>query len=206
MEVRLIENKELLESVEMFKIENLLWGTEKIAKTYGYIGFVPGDGLYIKLVCEEKNPLRIYKKDQDPVYKDSAMEAFFQFKGNDTAADDIIKYILKPTGPFCPQLTLVTMLAGVMYGCMYYKKKLTLPRVLITKFIVMLVCNVFLNTLCLTVLYGQAFMVILPARALKNLIMWPIDSVIFFATAKALESIGAFRFVRRAQAERIARS
>jgi len=64
------------------------------------------------------------------------------------------------------------MLAGVMYGCMYYKKKLTLPRVLATKFIVMLVCNVFLNTLCLTVLYGQAFMVILPARALKNLIMW----------------------------------
>ena len=47
MEVRLIENKELLESVELFKIENLLWGTEKIAKTYGYIGFVPGDGLYI---------------------------------------------------------------------------------------------------------------------------------------------------------------
>ena len=78
---------------------------------------------------------------------------------------DIIKYILKPTGPFCPQLTLVTMLAGVMYGCMYYKKKLTLPRVLITKFIVMLVCNVFLNTLCLTVLYGQAFMVILPAHS-----------------------------------------
>ena len=75
MEVRLIENKELLESAELFKIENLLWGTEKIAKTY----------LYIKLVCVEKNPLRIYKKDQDPVYKDSAMEAFFQFKGNDTA-------------------------------------------------------------------------------------------------------------------------
>ena len=68
MEVRLIENKELLESAELFKIENLLWGTEKIAKTYGYIGFVPGEGLYIKLVCVEKNPLRIYKKDQDPVY------------------------------------------------------------------------------------------------------------------------------------------
>ena len=76
----MIENKELLESAELFKIENLLWGTEKIAKTYGYIGFVPGEGLYIKLVCVEKNPLRIYKKDQDPVYKDSAMEAFFNLK------------------------------------------------------------------------------------------------------------------------------
>ena len=90
MEVRLIENKELLESVELFKIENLLWGTEKIAKTYGYIGFVPGGkDLYIKLVCEEKDPLRVYKEDQDPVYKDSAMEAFFQFKGNGTETDDI---------------------------------------------------------------------------------------------------------------------
>lgn len=46
MEVRLIENKELLESVELFKIENLLWGTEKIAKTYGYIGFVQGRIVY----------------------------------------------------------------------------------------------------------------------------------------------------------------
>ncbi len=89
MEVQLIENKELLKSVEPFEIKNLLWGTEKIAKTYGYIGFVPEDGLYLKLVCLEKNPLRVYKEDQDPVYKDSAMEAFFQFKGNDITADDI---------------------------------------------------------------------------------------------------------------------
>ena len=50
MEVRLIENKELLESVELFKIENLLWGTEKIAKTYGYIGFVQGKD-YISNLC-----------------------------------------------------------------------------------------------------------------------------------------------------------
>lgn len=39
-----------------------------------------GEGLYIKLVCEEKDPLRVYKEDQDPVYKDSAMEAFFNLK------------------------------------------------------------------------------------------------------------------------------
>lgn len=38
------------------------------------------EGLYIKLVCEEKDPLRVYKEDQDPVYKDSAMEAFFNLK------------------------------------------------------------------------------------------------------------------------------
>lgn len=113
---------------------------------------------------------------------------------------DVLKYIIKPTGPFCPQLTLVTILAGGMYGCMYYKKKITLPRVLVAKFIVMLVCNVFLNTFCLSVLYGQAFMELIPLRALKNLIMWPIDSVIFYLITQALERIGAFKIIRRTQA------
>ena len=139
---------------------------------------------------------------------------------------DVIGFLVKPTGAFSPIFTLVEVAGAVIYGIFLYglnPVKLDFSsrsaffgglktngfqvfRIFMAKFCVNLFCNVFLNTLCLTVLYGQAFMVILPARALKNLIMWPIDSVIFFATAKALESIGAFRFVRRAQAERIARS
>lgn len=110
---------------------------------------------------------------------------------------DIIKYLMKPTGPFCPQLTLVVILAGVLYGCFYYKKKLTIWRVLAAKFVVALICNVILTTLCLNILYGQAFMMILPMRALKNLIMWPIDSVIFFGITKMLEQIGLFRMFHK---------
>lgn len=34
-------------------------------------------------------------------------------------------------------------------------------------------------------------------RALKNLIMWPIDSIVFFGIAKALEQIGLFRTFRK---------
>ena len=89
MEVQMIESKELLETVEPFEIRHLLWGTERIPKTYGYIGFVKGEGFYLKLVCLEKNPLRIYKEDQDPVYKDSAVEAFFRFNSGDGARQDI---------------------------------------------------------------------------------------------------------------------
>lgn len=108
---------------------------------------------------------------------------------------DIIKYLMKPEGAFYPPMTLVTILAGLLYGFMYYKKTLTLPRVLLTKFIVMLICNVCLNTLCLTDLLGTPFFVLLPMRALKNLIMWPIDSVIFYTVVKALDKVGVFRFV-----------
>ena len=87
-------------------------------------------------------------------------------------------------------------LAGVLYGCFYYKKPITFWRVLLAKFVVMLICNVILNTLCLSVLYGKGFMVILPARVIKNLIMWPIDSMIFYSVLKALNLLGILKAVR----------
>ncbi len=116
---------------------------------------------------------------------------------------DIIKYVIKPSGAFFPPMTLVTMLAGLIYGCMYYKKSITLPRVLAAKFLVMLICNVILNTLCLSMLYGKGFFVLLPARALKNLIMWPVDSIVFYTVAKALERIGVFRFLHFSRGQQI---
>ncbi|HBC98985.1 MAG TPA: folate family ECF transporter S component [Lachnoclostridium sp.] len=112
---------------------------------------------------------------------------------------DVLKYLLKPMGAFFPGLTMVTVLAGIMYGCMFYKKPITLNRVLVTKFLVMLVCNVILNTICLSILYGKGFMVLLPARALKNLVMWPIDSMIFYSMVRALDTMGVFKTIRKAQ-------
>ena len=90
MEVRLIENKELLESAELFKIENLLWGTEKIAKTYGYIGFVPGEGLYIKLQSKRLQKLphdnqlqgQYHSWKQDHTGRDTDKDTCHEFLGN----------------------------------------------------------------------------------------------------------------------------
>ena len=48
---------------------------------------------------------------------------------------DIIKYLIKPVGAFFPGLTLVTMLAGLIYGFFFYKKPLKLTRVLAAHFL-----------------------------------------------------------------------
>ncbi len=80
MTVEVIGSKQELEDVEPFYVEQLLWGTQSIPKTYGYLGFVPEEGFCLKMVCEEKDPLRTYENMMDPVYRDSAMEAFFQFE------------------------------------------------------------------------------------------------------------------------------
>ncbi len=80
MKVEIIKNVAELESITPFHVDHLLWGTKSIPKTYGYIGFVPGDAFYLKMICEEREPLCTYTHDMDPVYRDSAMEAFFQFE------------------------------------------------------------------------------------------------------------------------------
>lgn len=118
---------------------------------------------------------------------------------------DVVKYFLKPSGPFFFGFTFNAMLASFMYGCFYYRKKLTIKRVLAAKFIVMLTVNVLLNTLWISMLYGKGIMVLLPARALKNLIMWPIDSIIFYSLTKLIERTGVFRMFHArtaAQAQR----
>lgn len=106
---------------------------------------------------------------------------------------DIVKYFMRPDGGFFFGFTFNAMLAAFIYGCFYYRQKLTLKRVLIAKLVVIVIVNVLLNTLWLDMLYGKGFLAILPARALKNLIMWPIDSIIFFTITRLLEQTGVFR-------------
>ena len=89
MIVEVISSNKELENVRPFHVEHLLWGTKAIPRTYGYLGFVPDEGFYLKMVCEESEPLRTYENFLDPVYRDSAMEAFLQFEpqrgGRETA-------------------------------------------------------------------------------------------------------------------------
>lgn len=94
---------------------------------------------------------------------------------------DILKFFLKPDGgAFFFGYTLNVMVAGVIYGSILYQKPVRLKRILIAELLVKIIVNCCLNTLWLSLLNGSAFMVILPARILRNLIMLPIDTVIVF--------------------------
>lgn len=109
---------------------------------------------------------------------------------------DILKYLIKPTGAFFPGWTLGAVLAGVIYGMAFYKKPMTIGRVLFAEFVVSLICNVLLGTLWLNIMYGKAFLTLLPMRAFKNLIMWPVNSFLFFTIAKAVETTGILKAIR----------
>lgn len=117
---------------------------------------------------------------------------------------DFLKFIIKPTGAFFPGFTFDAILAGMIYGSFFYRKKISFWRVLIAEFTVVLIVNMGFATYWLSVLYGKGFMVLLPARVIKNLIMWPINSVLLFTVMKAM-NVAIQPFLRKDTAKRLAK-
>lgn len=102
---------------------------------------------------------------------------------------DILKYIIKPSGPFFFGFTFNVMLAGLIYGTLLYQKPVTIRRIVTAEFLVKLAVNCLLNTLWISMLYGKGFFAILPLRVLKNAIMLPIDSCILYFTLNYAKKI-----------------
>lgn len=93
---------------------------------------------------------------------------------------DLVRYVVRPTGPFFPGFTISGFVSGLIYGLILYKRPLSLKRVILANSLVTLFVNMMMNTYWLTLLYGKGFMAILPARIVKELIILPIDIALFF--------------------------
>ncbi|WP_051207691.1 folate family ECF transporter S component [Butyrivibrio sp. AE3006] len=103
------------------------------------------------------------------------------------AALDVIKWFLKPTGDFFPGFTISAALGGIIYGYAFYKKNITIVRVLVAQLIVKVFVNICLNSIWLKLLYGQALLAMLPGRIISNSVMLPIDTFITFVMLKAID-------------------
>lgn len=77
--IKRINKKSQIETCEKFFITHYMWNSTQEPKAYGWMGYLEEEGLFVKMVCEEKNPKRVYHNPQDPVYTDSAMEIFLAF-------------------------------------------------------------------------------------------------------------------------------
>lgn len=108
------------------------------------------------------------------------------------SAGDIINYIIKPTGPFFPGFTLNSILTGVILGLFLYRKPVSFPRIFLAKLTVKLFIDLLLSTTWLSILYGQAFIALLPMRALKAVISLPIESVLLYIILNRVAAVSNF--------------
>ena len=78
-QVHTIGTRAELPACPVFLIDHFQWTCRRRPAAWGRMGYLRDTGLCVELVCEERDPLRVYHNPQDPVCRDSALEAFFAF-------------------------------------------------------------------------------------------------------------------------------
>ena len=81
----------------------------------------------------------------------------------------------------------------MIYGMFLYKRRVTFLRVFLCKLTVILTVNIVLNSIALAPAAGSGIVGILPARVIKNLVLFPIQSVIVYEILKIISNISKER-------------
>lgn len=80
-QIKTISSREEIESCVRADIDRYVWEdrNDYIPTAYAYMGFIPGEGLFYKMICEESNPLTRVSEYHGMVCNDSCMECFLAF-------------------------------------------------------------------------------------------------------------------------------
>lgn len=112
-----------------------------------------------------------------------------------SALGDFIGAILFPFGSYFPGFTISAGITGFIYGIFLrrdYEKEINNKRFLLNLILSSVLCliidGIFLRSLWLNILYGEAFWVIVSSRAIAEFIKIPIQVTTIFALDKVTRS------------------
>ena len=71
-----IDEPSQLDHCPIFHVNQFNWGGDYRPETFGQMAYLHDKGFILKMTCMEINPVCHHENDNDPVYLDSAMEAF----------------------------------------------------------------------------------------------------------------------------------
>ncbi len=94
------------------------------------------------------------------------------------AVGDILGMLIYPSAAYFPGFTLTAALTGAVFGILLYNNKTSLVRIIIASAIVCICLNLGLDTLWLHMMYGDAFLAILPGRIIKCMINIPVYVIV----------------------------
>lgn len=110
---------------------------------------------------------------------------------------DLIGAIAMPKGgAFFPGFTVSAFISGVIYGLFLYKKEITYKNLTLAIATNMLVVSLGLNTYWITLLSGKGFLALVPLRITKELIMLPIEVIVFGLLYRYLNKSGAIKTLK----------
>ena len=107
---------------------------------------------------------------------------------------DSVGFLLSGYGePYFPGYLVTAVLSGLIYGVMLYRRKPTLPRIIVTRLIINYGSNVLLGSVWKAMLYGKGYLYYLTSGAVKNTIMLPIEVFLTWVVLNAAVKQGLDR-------------
>jgi len=88
-------------------------------------------------------------------------------------------------GPFFIGFTVSAVLGSLIYAVFLYRQPVSWWRVIGASVLIALLVNTLLNTLWVTIMYQTPFWSLLPVRALKELIVTPVQIVLVYLLLKS---------------------
>lgn len=73
-DVLTIHSPEELSRCPVFHVDQFNWGGSYRPSTSGRLGYIPKSAFILEMECKESDPCRTFRKDNDPVYLDSAKD------------------------------------------------------------------------------------------------------------------------------------
>lgn len=116
------------------------------------------------------------------------------------ALSDILGATLVPIGIYHPGFTFSAFLKGVIFGFILYKREVSWKNVIAASFLTVFGVNLLLDSIWLSQIFNKAYMLLLPARIIKTMVMWPIEvTMIYYSWHEIFSKIPYVRALRSKQ-------
>lgn len=100
---------------------------------------------------------------------------------------DTLGFIIASYGdPYFPGYLLTALLSGLVYGLALYRKRLTVARLAVLKFIVNFGLNVLLGSVWKAMLYGKGYYYYLTTGLVKNTVLLPVEVLLMVLVFRLL--------------------
>ena len=88
---------------------------------------------------------------------------------------DTLAFLLNPSGAYFPGYTLSMMLVMLLFSLFFYRRKISIWRVIVSKFLYNAFINVLLGSVWSSMMFGKAYQVYFWSSLTKNSILFPLE-------------------------------
>ena len=94
---------------------------------------------------------------------------------------DVLSFMIHPTGPFFFGYTLSSIAGSFIYGLLFYRTKVTLPRIIAAKALVNYLVNVLLGSLWSAMMFSKGYIFYATQSVIKNTLLLPLEIIALYA-------------------------